>query len=202
MTLKAIGNHIRSNPYTMGTAIGLLAITVLATVVLGALSTKASMYNWMTQRVEGHARWKWLVGGALFTTGLAFIALCLSLVDIKNDQSRKEPPAGSSVETNLQLPSQEEQLPEGWTKEQANDGSTYYWHLATATTQRDRPNGPPPGYVREEQHEVLFPDSPLARSQAESTELPPGWSFVDRGDGRPFYWNSITKNSMWNRPTA
>lgn len=121
--------HIKNHPYTMGPAIALLMLTAIAAVALGVLSTRPFMQNWMSHKVLGHERWKWLVGGAIAATTLALALTVLSLV-IKASPKKDPQPSEEA----------DQQLAYGWVSVTKDTGQTYYWHAETKTSTWERPS--------------------------------------------------------------
>lgn len=130
MCTKSITDHINNHRRTMVPAIALLSLTALAAVVLAALSTRTSMQGWMSHKVLGHARWKWLVGGAIAASATSLVLAGCSFRKDKSEPQRTL----ATVQGNINLP-------EGWTKAlgDVKSGQIIYHH-SSGRQQSEHPN--------------------------------------------------------------
>lgn len=93
------------------------------------------------------------------------------------------------------------QLPDGWTQMTSKStGRTYFWHAGMQKSQFDVPTGNEVA-SRENTAKSSIPAAPPAQAQHDPS-LPEGWvSMVSRSTGKPYYFNSVTQQSQFDRPT-
>jgi hypothetical protein len=93
------------------------------------------------------------------------------------------------------LHSAEGNLPPGWTKMVSRStGRTYYWHAGLQKSQFDAPTA---------DSAAGAPPSPAGQTASNRTDpsLPAGWvQMVSRSTGKPYYFNTNTKQSQFERP--
>lgn len=189
MVLKAIDQHIQKHPVTMGIALTLPVLTALAGLALVGLSFsgpfRASMQTWMSHKVLGHARWNWLVGGAIASTTFALGALGLSFV--LKDKKAATPPQQGEIRSNIKS------LAES----------------AIHDLSSQPPAGPVPVPTTADEADLLAYVAPVpvvpvpVMAPPANGALPPGWeAFDDEATGLRVYLNTSTGHTQWELPTT
>jgi len=92
----------------------------------------------------------------------------------------------------------EDELPEGWTLQTADDGAVFYYNSNTGETSWDRPIATSSVPIATSAVEVAATEDAGA---IEATPLPAGWSQETAEDGAVFYYNSSSGETSWDRPS-
>jgi len=117
-------------------------------------------------------------------------------------------------------------LPSNWQKVEAEDGRVYYWDTVTNHVLWDLPSmaagetaagseSMDPAADEDETEPVEAESSPHRRrersgmrrarppaSESQADALPPGWQEVKSHDGKAYYWNTVTHQVQWDRPSG
>ncbi|CAM9444576.1 unnamed protein product, partial [Hapterophycus canaliculatus] len=118
-----------------------------------------------------------------------------------------DPGADADADTDVTVASAElDDLPEGWMVLRTAEGKLYYQNSITRTTQWNRPEPPEPptpkaataAETAKQLNTATYnstPSPPIGGAAAEA-----GWEKVMTVDGRPYYQNTITKQTSWHQP--
>ena len=96
-------------------------------------------------------------------------------------------------------------LPSGWKEATAADGRTYYFHAASGETSWERPvvaGSEDSGKSTAALAVKVKPVIPSVPTTAGIGKLPNGWRMVSSPEGKPYYFNKKTGETLWERPAG